>query len=275
VIIYVSNLSSTKLPGLEPIYGPACGAATPLQCTILNHTLPARVLWVAATGPPSLVVATQCHPTRQFGISLAVPLRCQVHPPNRHHRVAICPGLLNTAQRAASVGDTPITAGSLVWWMAFWTHPEILFQSSASGHLVGRGIAGMPLLQKPRVILHGPARTETARPTVTGGADYVTSVACQRVHPGLPFMVPAAFMDAAWASQPDPLHALVGEVSRHLAQVESWVPHALDEVVVGVCQRRLPLVVEPHTCDKCADKHSGWFATVRCSVAYLLYLDSD
>jgi len=64
-------------------------------------------------------------------------------------------------------------------------------------------------------------------------------------------MVPAASVDAAWAPQPNPFIALVGEVSRNLAQVERGVPHAVDELVIGVCQRFLPLVIEPHTCDRC------------------------
>jgi hypothetical protein len=68
--------------------------------------------------------------------------------------------------------------------------------------------------------------------------------------PGLPFMVPAAFMYAAWAVKPNPITAPVGKISRRLAQVEGWVPHSLDEQVGGVCQRLLPLVVEPHNCDR-------------------------
>jgi hypothetical protein len=63
-------------------------------------------------------------------------------------------------------------------------------------------------------------------------------------------MLPAAFVDAAWAPQPDFLCALVREISRHLALVAGWVPHSLDELVGGVCQRLLPLAVEPRACDK-------------------------
>jgi hypothetical protein len=76
----------------------------------------------------------------------------------------------------------------------------------------------------------------------------VASMPCQVVDKRLPFVLPAAFMDAAWAPQPDLLTALVREVSRHLALVEGWVPHVLDELEVGVCQRFLPLVVEPLAC---------------------------
>jgi hypothetical protein len=57
-------------------------------------------------------------------------------------------------------------------------------------------------------------------------------------------MMPATIMNAAWAPQPDPLMATMGEVSRHLAQIADWVPHFLDELVRRVCQRFLPLVVE-------------------------------
>jgi hypothetical protein len=61
-------------------------------------------------------------------------------------------------------------------------------------------------------------------------------------------MLPAAFMDTAWAPQPDLLTAPVREASRHLALVEGWVPHVLDELVVGMSQRFLPLVVESLAC---------------------------
>jgi hypothetical protein len=207
------------------------------------------VLWVAATDPPSLVYATQRHLTRQFEISLQVPLLCQVRPPNRHLRVASRSGFLSTTHRAAGIGGTPISAGSLIWWMSLCTQPEILL-ITAFGHLVGRGIAGVPLLRKPGVIRHGAAGTETATPTSTVGADHVASILCQIVNTGLPLMLPATIMDAAFALQPDPLYALVREVGRHLAQVAGWVPHFLDELVRGVCQCFLPHVVEPHACDR-------------------------
>jgi hypothetical protein len=62
-------------------------------------------------------------------------------------------------------------------------------------------------------------------------------------------MMPAASMDAAQAPHPDFLIGFMGEVSRHLAMVEVWVPHFLDELVGGVCQR-FPLVIEPRACDR-------------------------
>jgi len=138
--------------------------------------------------------ATQCHLTRQLFSGRPTPLPSPASQ-QKPQGDELSWNSQNRKQ-GSQYCRTPVTAGSLVWWMALWTHPEKLFVTSF-GHLDGRGVAGMPLLRKPRVILHGPARTETARPTVTVGADYVTSVLCQHIHPGLPFMVPAAFMDAA------------------------------------------------------------------------------
>jgi hypothetical protein len=133
--------------------------------------------------------------------------------------------------------------------MALWTQPEV-FLITALGHLVCRGIAGMPLLRKPRVIRHGSAWAEFASIRVAVRADCVAPIFCQMVNTGLPVMLPAAFVDAARAPQPDFLCALVREISRHLALVAGWVPHSLDELVRGVCQRLLPLAVEPRACDK-------------------------
>jgi len=62
----------------------------------------------------------------------------------------------------------------------------------------------------------------------------VASILCQGVTPGLPLMDPAAFMDAAWAAQPDLLIAFMGEFGRQLSQVEGGVPHALNQLVVWV-----------------------------------------
>jgi hypothetical protein len=163
--------------------------------------------------------------------------------------VASRPGLLNTAHRAASVAGTPMIAPSLIWWMALWTQPEV-FLITALGHLVSRGIAGMPLHRKPRVIRHGPAWAKLVVLAYTVRADCVTFINCQTVNLGLPFMLPAAFVNAAWAPQPDLLCALVREISRHLALVAGWVPHSLDGLVGGVCQSLLPLVVEPCAFDR-------------------------
>jgi hypothetical protein len=133
----------------------------------------------------------------------------------------------------------------------------------------------MPLLRKPRVTLHGPAWAESAKSTVTVGADYPASMLCQSGYLGLPFMVPAAIMDAAWAPQPDPLIALVSTISRHLAQVAGWVPQSLDEMVFGVCQRFLPLAVEPPACNR-RSKYYSWLLNAMLSVACMPpYLDSD
>jgi len=76
----------------------------------------------------------------------------------------------------------------------------------------------------------------------------VASILCQEVNPGLPLMVSAAIMDAAWAAQPDLLTAFVGKIGGQLAQVEGGMPHALDASVVWVCQRLLPFVVEAYAC---------------------------
>jgi len=63
-------------------------------------------------------------------------------------------------------------------------------------------------------------------------------------------MVPAAFMDTAWAAQPDSLIASMGEVGGQLAQVEGGVPHVLDVHIIWVCQRFLPRVVESYASTK-------------------------
>jgi hypothetical protein len=60
-------------------------------------------------------------------------------------------------------------------------------------------------------------------------------VECQGMDPSLPFVVPAAFVSAAWAAQPDGLVASVGVVARQLAQVLGWMPPGLDEVVLRMC----------------------------------------
>jgi len=85
---------------------------------------------------------------------------------------------------------------------------------------MGREVAVMPLLGQPEVIGHGAALegiTHAADDTV--GADYVTFNSCQVGNPGLPLMVPAASMDAAWAAQSDPLMVSMSKISRQLAQI--------------------------------------------------------
>jgi hypothetical protein len=86
-------------------------------------------------------------------------------------------------------------------------------------------------------------------------------------------MLPAAFLDASWAPQPDSLAALVSEISRHLALVKGWVPQIMDELVGGVVQRLLLIVVESHACQRHCKYHS-WFLSVMLYVACLPYLDS-
>lgn len=127
----------------------------------------------------------------------------------------------------------------------------------------------MPFLGQLWVFGHRPALTKfNATPSlaVAEGASKVAFPNCQVANYGLPLMVPATFMDTAWALQPDLLVALVGEVSRQLAQIEGRVPHALDDVVVGVRQHFLSLGIETFSCDECAGTvkplagEHGWVA---------------
>jgi len=91
----------------------------------------------------------------------------------------------------------------------------------------------VPLTTNPGLIGHGLALAEGAlSPALTVGADSFGSRFCQVGNPGLPLMVPAASMDAAWAAQPDLLCTFMGEVGRQLAQVEGGVPKVLDDHVI-------------------------------------------
>jgi hypothetical protein len=63
----------------------------------------------------------------------------------------------------------------------------------------------------------------------------VASVYCQASNPSRPFVVPAAFVSAAWAPQPDGLGAFVGIVAGQLAQVLGRMPPGLDEVALRMC----------------------------------------
>jgi len=144
-------------------------------------------------------------------------------------------------------------AGSLVWRVALWTQPQKPF-ATAFGHLGGRWIAEVPLPGHPGVILHRPTGAEPFHLAFAVWADYiVTSLICQVTYPGLPLMVPAAFMNAAWAAQADSLIAFVGEIGWHLAQIEGGVPHALNGLVVRVRQALLSLSIKSYACIKCAD----------------------
>jgi len=71
-------------------------------------------------------------------------------------------------------------------------------------YLTGRQIAWVTLLEKPRVLGHRLALTKIALPpsAFTEGADYVAPILRQIQHPGLPFVVSAASVEAAWAAQP-------------------------------------------------------------------------
>jgi len=91
---------------------------------------------------------------------------------------------------------TPIGTGSFVWAMALRTKPQKLFLS-AFGHFAGRGIVGMPFHGEPWVFSHRLTLTEIATFAFAVGADHVTSTPRQVVNNSLPFMVPAALMEAA------------------------------------------------------------------------------
>jgi len=68
-------------------------------------------------------------------------------------------------------------------------------------------------------------------------------------------MVPAAFMNAAWAVHADLLTAFVGEIGWQLAQVEGEVPHALDDLVVRVRQGLLSLSIATYACIECTEEN--------------------
>jgi len=109
----------------------------------------------------------------------------------------------------------------------------------------------VPLSEQPGVIRHGPTGAELFC-TYALWADCVAPSPCQGFNPGLPLMVPAAFMNAAWAAQPDLLTASMGEICRHLAQVAGGVPHALNDLVVRVCHSFLPPFTVPYACIECS-----------------------
>jgi len=93
----------------------------------------------------------------------------------------------------------------------------------------------MPLFEQPEVSFHRLTKAKFISLAVTVGADYLAPILCQQVNPGLPLVVPATFvMDAAWAAQPDFQAALVSNICRHLALVESGVPHTLNDLVIWV-----------------------------------------
>jgi len=237
------------VPRLEPVHDPACRAPTPIQRTTLDISLPGSMLRVAAADPPYLVITAQGHLTGQFCIPCVVPLLGQVWPPNRQYGVVRNFAVLSPTLRAASVDGTPVIAGSLVWWMALQTHP-LVFCFATSWSLDGRGVAGMPFPVKHGVFSHRLALTEiTPSPAFARGAYNVTSILCQEMNSGLPLMVPATSMVAAWAAQPDPFIALVGKTGWQFAQVLGWVPHALNQLVVRVRQRLLALVIVAYACN--------------------------
>jgi hypothetical protein len=118
-------------------------------------------------------------------------------------------------------------------------------------------VAGVPLPGQPGARGHGPTLAEFA-PAFAEGADHAVSILSQMVNPGLPLVVPAASMDAAQAAQPDHSAAFVDEVAGKLARVEGWVPHALEDLVVWVCQCFPSLVIEANTCDSERSRFQEW-----------------
>jgi len=81
--------------------------------------------------------------------------------------------------------------------MALPTFPQVM-SVTVLGHLVGRGVARVPITTNPGLVGNRLALAEAAlSPAVTGGAGSLASVPCQVGNYGLPLMVPAAFMDAA------------------------------------------------------------------------------
>jgi hypothetical protein len=134
----------------------ASRAAISPQCSVLNHSLPGSMIWIAAADPASHVLTAQGHLTRGFCVPLGIPLQCQIRPPNRYHRVACSPG--STTNRAAGVVSTPSATGSSVRWMTFWAQPHDL-STTALGHFCCRWVVRVPLPGQPRVVGHRLALT--------------------------------------------------------------------------------------------------------------------
>jgi len=89
-----------------------------------------------------------------------------------------CPALLHPTYRAASVVTAPIAASSLVDWMTIPTFPQII-SLTVPGHLVGRGVAWVPVVTNPGLIGHGLALAEGVwAPAFTVGADSSASIVC-------------------------------------------------------------------------------------------------
>jgi len=143
--------------------------------------------------------------------------------------------------------------------MTLRTHPKVL-RFAAFGHLGrGGGVVRVPLFRQPGVFGHGLALAKAAAFAFTAGADFAATRLGQVTNLGLPLVVPAAAVEAAWAPQPHPFLAPAGEVRRLVAQVEVWVPPGLDEAVLRVGQGLLAFGIEA----RCACCGRSLFASCR------------
>ena len=194
---------------------------------------------IAAALPRGFVSTPQGHFTGRFGVPTVVPLCSQVWSPLREHRVA---GPFQGTYRTARIAVTPALAGCLIGGMARQTDPQIL-DAAVPGGLRCGGIVWVPFLRQPGVCRHRPTRAECGSLAGAVGAlgpDFRLSDEVMGLR--LPHVLPATAVDAPWASQPDLLAALVGEVCRLLALIEGGVPHVLDVLVVRMRQQ-LPALV--------------------------------
>ncbi len=121
------------------------------------------------------------------------------------------------------------------------------FHAAAHCHFGSRGIVKVPLPGQPGVGGHGTAGTE-APAALTVGATEARNIAGQMSYGGIPLVVPAAAVDAAWAAQPHPLPAPVGVVCGCFALVAGGVPQVLYAVVVWVRQRFTAVLIQANIC---------------------------
>jgi len=81
--------------------------------------------------------------------------------------------------------------------MTLPTFPQIM-GVTVLGYLVGRGVAGVPLVTDPGLIGDGLALADAAwAPAFTVRTNFSSSIPCQVCNSGLPLMMPAAVINAA------------------------------------------------------------------------------
>jgi len=251
-LVSSNNIPQPTRPGLLSILYLASRAPFVSLCTVTNSSLPDRVLWILAD-PPRLVMATQSHFIEGLVVPLMIPLLGQGRHPNRHLGAVRLP-FLKALGAASPLFDgsgkgRPVVARSLIRRMTLRTHPKVL-RFAAFGHLGrGGGVVRVPLFRQPGVFGHGLALAKAAAFAFTAGADFAATRLGQVTNLGLPLVVPAAAVEAAWAPQPHPFLAPAGEVRRLVAQVEVWVPPGLDEVVIQVGKGLFALGVQARTCN--------------------------